>query len=766
MTITGAQTLYAHWAANEYTVTVKPNGGTGGSCPKYTVSTVQQTKTVTKPTRTGYWISGWTVTGATGGTPTVSESTLTIPANVYGNLTLEPTWTPVSYTISYSGLKEGSTHSGNPTSYTIESNDITFNAASDTTAYKFNGWSPASIAKGSTGNLTVTANYLTKVDNPVAKTPLIYNGSVQSCASSTTRYQAKDNQQTVPGQYTVTFTLYDGYCWSKDGSVGPYSVPWEIQKANLTDVSVGQSGSLTYTGEEQAPVINAQARAQGGQTVIWEYSASGSAFSTVVPSFKDAGTYTVHYRANAQYHNQISGTFPVTIERAKAASVDVSPSELPYTKKEQGPTVTVQNCTTSGDLRATDIGTYRIKATPKTNYAWPNGGTEERTFEWSIVDSSYTIEFDGAGGSGSMEPVTLVRDEPYVVANAFTKKGCEFVTWRTVIGGVATNFDVGVTVSNLTSEAGAHLTFTADWLGRYTVAFDRNGGEGTMTNVMYEADREYLLPSNAFTKSGHHFIGWATNRTDVVFTNGAAVSNLVAPGETCTLVAQWKQISLGEAMHCNDTNLVWKSSPGNNSYVNPWEPFVGMDVGDGTDSCARQKGGTSQQWLVAYVVTNGSLSFSWKPTDCNGKLTFWIGPEEDQFNEKDVVDLTGNDGSWSTFSTNGIPAGSWIHIYFYSKVGICDIDRMTWTPEGSEPKYVDVDSKVTEFSMADGKLVFAFNATNDETSAYHLLGTNDLVAPMPWPMVFEIGKPSGLSSFEIPVKEDEPKMFYRIRALR
>ncbi len=39
--------------------------------------------------------------------------------------------------------------------------------------------------------------------------------------------------------------------------------------------------------------------------------------------------------------------------------------------------------------------------------------------------------------------------------------------------------------------------------------------------------------------------------------------------------------------------------------------------------------------------------------------------------------------------------------------------------------------------------------------------------PMPWPMVFEIGKkPFGSYSFEIPIKEDEPKMFYRIRALK
>ena len=202
--ITADQRLYAHWTANEYTVTVAPNGGTGGSCPSYTVSTVQQTRSVTKPTRTAYSISGWTVTGATGGTPTVAGTTLTIPANVSGNLTLTPSWTPDPYPITYTGYKAA--HS-NPLTYTIESETIVFTPPEDVVGYKFIGWSPASIAKGSTGSKTVTANYLTKVDYPVAKTPLIYNGSVQSCASSATQYQATGNQQTIPGQYTVTFEL-------------------------------------------------------------------------------------------------------------------------------------------------------------------------------------------------------------------------------------------------------------------------------------------------------------------------------------------------------------------------------------------------------------------------------------------------------------------------------------------------------------------------------------------------------------------------------
>ena len=102
--ITGAQTLYAHWTqtANQYTVTVSPGaGGAGGAGFTYYASESSQTKTITPPTRTGYKITGWTFTGYTGTTPSASGSTVTIPANTYGNITMTPTWGEDYITITF-----------------------------------------------------------------------------------------------------------------------------------------------------------------------------------------------------------------------------------------------------------------------------------------------------------------------------------------------------------------------------------------------------------------------------------------------------------------------------------------------------------------------------------------------------------------------------------------------------------------------------------------------------------------------------------------
>ena len=159
----------------------------------------------------------------------------------------------------------------------------------------------------------------------------------------------------------------------------------------------------------------------------------------------------------------------------------------------------------------------------------------------------YTVEFDGNGGEGTMYPLTLKYGESFMVpSNKFTKVGCEFRSWQVLVNKVVvTNYPAGVTVSNLTSKASDTVTFKADWVGRYTVAFNGNGGEGTMTNLAYETGVKYALPSNAFTKTGYGFYGWATSKADAdalkkpAYTNGQTVVDLANPGETFTLFAEW-----------------------------------------------------------------------------------------------------------------------------------------------------------------------------------------------------------------------------------
>ena len=73
---------------------------------------------------------------------------------VESNLTVKAEYETVRYAIAYQELKGAS--NANPTTYTVE-DEIVFSALADVEGFQFKGWTPASVAKGTTGELVVTA---------------------------------------------------------------------------------------------------------------------------------------------------------------------------------------------------------------------------------------------------------------------------------------------------------------------------------------------------------------------------------------------------------------------------------------------------------------------------------------------------------------------------------------------------------------------------------------------------------------------------------
>ena len=145
----GNKEYWAKWEINQYTITVKPENG------KADITITQDYGTpITAPTltREGYQFNGWNKTFPT-----------TMPA---GDMTITAQWTLNRYTISYN-LNNG-TATGNPDSYTVESDAITLNTPTRP-GYTFTGWSgtgldgennmTVTIPTGSTGNRTYTAHW-------------------------------------------------------------------------------------------------------------------------------------------------------------------------------------------------------------------------------------------------------------------------------------------------------------------------------------------------------------------------------------------------------------------------------------------------------------------------------------------------------------------------------------------------------------------------------------------------------------------------------
>lgn len=123
-----------------------------------------------------------------------------------------------------------------------------------------------------------------------------------------TVYESSNTAPANPGTYTASITV------DTDKTA---SVDFAITKANLTSVSVAQSGTLTYTGSPQAPTVTANATAVGGAEVTFTYSLTEDGEYGALPTFTDvANSGTVYYKANAANHNEATGNFTVTMAKA------------------------------------------------------------------------------------------------------------------------------------------------------------------------------------------------------------------------------------------------------------------------------------------------------------------------------------------------------------------------------------------------------------------------------------------------------------------
>ncbi|MBR3790176.1 MAG: InlB B-repeat-containing protein, partial [Clostridia bacterium] len=108
--ITDAQTLYAHWTANEYAVTFNANGGTSPNPASKNVTYDSAYGALATTTLTGHTFAGWW-TAASGGEQITAESTVKITAAQ----TLYAHWTINTYTLTVKYFDAKATNATNIT---------------------------------------------------------------------------------------------------------------------------------------------------------------------------------------------------------------------------------------------------------------------------------------------------------------------------------------------------------------------------------------------------------------------------------------------------------------------------------------------------------------------------------------------------------------------------------------------------------------------------------------------------------------------------
>ena len=123
-----------------------------------------------------------------------------------------------------------------------------------------------------------------------------------------------------------TFTPAEGY---EEYATATGTVTIKVKPAKLT-VSV-KASRMYYTGEAQIASIIASGQSVDSTPVTFTYSDNVDGnYTSGGPTFTDAGTYTVYYKAEAVNHEPATGTFTVTIDPLPISLLSVSSISKTY----------------------------------------------------------------------------------------------------------------------------------------------------------------------------------------------------------------------------------------------------------------------------------------------------------------------------------------------------------------------------------------------------------------------------------------------------
>ncbi len=197
----------------------------------------------------------------------------------------------------------------------------------------------------------------------------------------------------------------------------------------------------------------------------------------------------------------------------------------------------------------TNEGTYF-----KNNF-WQYQGNPTFYAQWKA--NTYTIQFDGNGGTGKKPSMTgleygkeYVLSENSPITNGFERSGYSFLGWNTKKDGTGTSYHDGADILHTPITNATTLILYAQWSANsYNVKFDANGGTGSKPSIMgLNYGKTYILSANSpltdgFSKAGYYFNGWNTKAdgSGKAYGNKASICNLTTTnGETMILYAQWK----------------------------------------------------------------------------------------------------------------------------------------------------------------------------------------------------------------------------------
>ncbi len=531
--------------------------------------------TVTFSAKAGYNIAYITDTGTTKDITDAASYTYTV-SNITAARNIVATTTPINYSISYN--LDGGSVSGNPANYTVET--ATFSLKNPTKlGYTFTGWTgtglssastSVSVAKGSTGNRSYTANWRLN--------------------TYTVNYEG--NGATSGSTASQTFSWNESKALSSNGFKREHKVTYNANggSASKTEETV----AATFNGwEDRNNII------YNGTTYLW------STFDAPYYANRYTDLYAAFgynkYSLVQHYNNHGKGENRDPI--IPGASSD--PTDKNYKRDYyRADRLTVSNLTTTDGATLTMYANWTLKnvtlpTATRTGYTldgWYNGSTKvgdagavytptanvTLTAKWNANTYKVTLDNQGATTAGTTAywykfntTETVNGETIYYWTNEActsplsgykitvpTKTGYTFGGYYTATNGGGTQYvDAnGYCVNNLYAKVAANSTLYAKWTPiNYSISYNLDGGSVSGNPTSYNADTATFTLNNP-TKAGNEFLGWTgsngtTPQTTVTIEKGSTGDkSYTANWKKTTFTVKWVNHD-GTVLETDTTNL-------------------------------------------------------------------------------------------------------------------------------------------------------------------------------------------------------------------
>ena len=301
-----------------------------------------------------------------------------------------------------------------------------------------------------------------------------------------------------------------------------------------------QMVSITATTEHGGHVSGGGSYDLGSQVTLEAMPDSGYAFS---------------YWTGAT--NSMQNPLTVKADVAKSYTAVFSPLPIAFTSvvsDTNGVLLTWNNLAWAGTYRIYR-GITSVLSSATVLVELPNSGNCTYLDTTGDVDVEYWywIEAEGPSDEVMSDPMMGRKEKPVISPITYTNlRGATNSNPATYQEGTLLTFTdpgtvtgytfAGWTPSQITPDMTGAQTVRAAWTANsYFIAYNPNGGSGTMEATSATYDRESTIATNGFTWTGHVFTGWATNATgEVIYAVGQHVTNLTAQSSgVVTLYAVW-----------------------------------------------------------------------------------------------------------------------------------------------------------------------------------------------------------------------------------